>query len=130
MLSKLIFWLSILRISLIANEFLKMSLNTTHRRFSLHSVDPLESVRYKWHFMLFGVLLPVVCVASLLENALAIAVLLRVRTGQRRHRGDLSSVNSARGGRYRVPALPPTRQIVRRVRPPLPDWWPNLPLVA
>ena len=32
--------------------------------------------------MLFGVLLPVVCVASLLENAIAIAVLLRVRTGR------------------------------------------------
>ena len=66
----------------IADDFWKMSLNTTHRRFILHSVALLESVRHHWHFMLFGVLLPVVCVASLLENALAIAVLLRVRSGR------------------------------------------------
>ena len=66
-----------------------MNLNTT--RFILPPEDFLQLVRLKWHFMLSGVLLPVVCVVSLLENAIAIAVLLQVRTG----RGSIGATSRA-----------------------------------
>ena len=57
-----------------------MNLNTTP--FIPHSDDLLESVRHNWHYLLSGLVLPVICVVSLAENALAIVVLLRVRPGR------------------------------------------------
>ena len=43
--------------------------------------DLLENVLQNWHLLFSGLVLPVICGVSLLENALAIWVLLKMRTG-------------------------------------------------
>ena len=61
-------------------EAYQMNLNTTS--LTPHSKDFLESMRQNWHYLLSGLVLPVIAVVSLAENALAIVVLLRVRPGR------------------------------------------------
>lgn len=42
----------------------------------------LGSLSQNWHFLLSGLVLPSICAVSLLENSLAIVVLLKIRPGR------------------------------------------------